>query len=56
MTLLKEPDHGTPASSSEQMVSVEVDGVAVTVPAGTSVMRAATSSAPTEHAAESPGT
>ena len=41
MTLLKEPDHGTPASSSEQMVCVEVDGVAVTVPAGTSVMRAA---------------
>lgn len=41
MTLLREPDHGTPASSSEQMVCVEVDGVAVTVPAGTSVMRAA---------------
>jgi len=41
MTLLKEPDHGTPASTSEQMVSVDIDGVTVTVPAGTSVMRAA---------------
>ena len=41
MTLLREPDHGTPASASEQMVSVDIDGVMVTVPAGTSVMRAA---------------
>ena len=41
MTLLKEPDHGTPASASEQTVSVDIDGVMVTVPAGTSVMRAA---------------
>ena len=41
MTLLQEPDHGTPASTSEQTVCLEVDGVAVTVPAGTSVMRAA---------------
>ena len=41
MTLLREPDHGTPASASEQMVSVDIDGVTVTVPAGTSVMRAA---------------
>ena len=41
MTRLREPDHGTPASASEQMVSVDIDGVTVTVPAGTSVMRAA---------------
>ena len=41
MTLLREPDHGTPASASEQTVSVDIDGVRVTVPAGTSVMRAA---------------
>jgi len=41
MTLLREPDHGTPASTAEQMVCVDVDGVTVTVPAGTSVMRAA---------------
>ena len=41
MTLLREPDHGTPASASEQTVSVDIDGVIVTVPAGTSVMRAA---------------
>ena len=41
MTLLREPDHGTPASSAEQLVSLEIDGLTVTVPAGTSVMRAA---------------
>ncbi len=34
-------DHGTPARSSPTAVTVEIDGVAVTVPAGTSVMRAA---------------
>ncbi len=34
-------DHGTPASSSAQQVSVQIDGTPVTVPAGTSVMRAA---------------
>lgn len=37
----KEPDGGTPARVSEQMVTLEIDGCAVTVPAGTSVMRAA---------------
>ena len=41
MTLLKEPDYGTPASHAADVVTVEVDGMPVTVPAGTSVMRAA---------------
>jgi formate dehydrogenase major subunit len=41
MTLLKEPDFGTPAVASETAVSLEVDGHPVRVPAGTSVMRAA---------------
>src|SRR5881227_1472641 len=37
------PDHdlGTPASTSTQTVSLTIDGVDVTAPAGTSVMRAA---------------
>lgn len=34
-------DYGTPASLSEKMVTLEIDGVEVTVPEGTSVMRAA---------------
>jgi formate dehydrogenase major subunit len=41
MTLLKEHDFGTPASSSGVLVEVTIDGARVTVPAGTSVMRAA---------------
>ncbi|MEV6055024.1 formate dehydrogenase subunit alpha [Streptomyces sp. NPDC052107] len=41
MTLLKEPDFGTPERPGEATVSVEVDGLPVTVPEGTSVMRAA---------------
>ncbi|MBL9101616.1 MAG: formate dehydrogenase subunit alpha [Myxococcales bacterium] len=41
MYSVKEPDAGTPASRSEQQVTLEIDGRAVTVPAGTSVMRAA---------------
>ncbi|MCX5007434.1 formate dehydrogenase subunit alpha [Streptomyces sp. NBC_00638] len=41
MTLLKEPDFGTPERPGEATVSVEVDGLEVTVPEGTSVMRAA---------------
>jgi formate dehydrogenase major subunit len=44
MTLLKEPDYGTPARPAEPgaaTVDVEVDGHSVSVPAGTSVMRAA---------------
>jgi len=35
-------DFGTPASDSDALVTLEIDGVSVTVPAGTSVMRAAT--------------
>ena len=34
-------DAGTPASPSSMLVTLEVDGVAVTVPEGTSIMRAA---------------
>ena len=36
-----EPDYGTPASTSEEMVSVTIDGITRQVAAGTSVMRAA---------------
>ncbi|TCO65913.1 formate dehydrogenase subunit alpha [Actinocrispum wychmicini] len=41
MTLMKEPDLGTPAVTGEATITVEVDGIPVTVPEGTSVMRAA---------------
>jgi formate dehydrogenase major subunit len=41
VTLFKEPDLGTPAKPGPAAVSVEVDGLPVTVPEGTSVMRAA---------------
>ncbi|MBO9538231.1 formate dehydrogenase subunit alpha [Herbaspirillum sp.] len=41
MNQLNETDYGTPARASEQAVTLEIDGVAITVPAGTSVMRAA---------------
>ncbi len=41
MTLIKEIDYGTKASKSEEMVTLTIDGVEVTVPAGTSIMRAA---------------
>ncbi|MDR6740573.1 formate dehydrogenase major subunit [Herbaspirillum sp. 1173] len=40
MNQLNETDYGTPARASENLVTLEIDGVAVTVPAGTSVMRA----------------
>ena len=36
-----EPDYGTPASTSEELVSVTIDGITRQVAAGTSVMRAA---------------
>jgi formate dehydrogenase major subunit len=39
MTLLKEPDFGTPAREGEATVELTIDGVTVTVPPGTSVMR-----------------
>jgi formate dehydrogenase major subunit len=41
MTLLKEPDFGTPAKPGEPTVNLEIDGIEVAVPEGTSVMRAA---------------
>jgi formate dehydrogenase major subunit len=41
MSLLKEPDFGTPVRPGEATVEVTVDGVPVAVPPGTSVMRAA---------------
>ncbi|WP_020387907.1 formate dehydrogenase subunit alpha [Kribbella catacumbae] len=41
MTLLKEPDFGTPAREGEATVELTIDGVSVAVPPGTSVMRAA---------------
>jgi len=34
-------DYGTPARVSEKLIEVEIDGITLTVPAGTSVMRAA---------------
>ncbi|HXX11013.1 MAG TPA: 2Fe-2S iron-sulfur cluster-binding protein, partial [Burkholderiales bacterium] len=42
MYSVKVLDAGTPGRVSEQLVTLQVDGVSVTVPAGTSVMRAAT--------------
>ncbi|MDO5056201.1 MAG: formate dehydrogenase subunit alpha [Lautropia sp.] len=39
--LLNEVDFGTPASVSDRMVNVQIDGHAMQVPEGTSIMRAA---------------
>ena len=41
MSLVKESDYGTPASPRADTVSVEIDGFKATVPAGTTIMRAA---------------
>ena len=41
MTLQKQTDFGTPAHTSGEKVSLEVDGISVEVPKGTSLMRAA---------------
>ncbi len=41
MSLLKEPDYGTPVSPLTETVTVEIDGSPVTVRAGSTVMRAA---------------
>jgi len=41
MTILRDLDYGTPARVSDTTVSLDIDGIGVTVPAGTSVMRAA---------------
>ena len=40
MTLLIEPDYGTPASKKFDLVRVEIDGLEVEIPADTSIMRA----------------
>ena len=41
MTIFREPDYGTPARSSAELVTLSIDCEQVSVPAGTSVMRAA---------------
>ncbi len=41
MTLLNEHDLGTPARPGTATIDLEIDGLAVTVPEGTSIMRAA---------------
>ncbi|MCV0369557.1 MULTISPECIES: formate dehydrogenase subunit alpha [Filomicrobium] len=41
MTIIKEIDYGTPESKSEKTVTLTIDGTSVTVPEGTSIMRAA---------------
>ncbi|HVB57478.1 MAG TPA: formate dehydrogenase subunit alpha [Candidatus Acidoferrales bacterium] len=41
MTLIQETDFGTPCRVSEALVVLEIDGKPVTVPAGTSILRAA---------------
>ncbi|MGH6982790.1 MAG: formate dehydrogenase subunit alpha [Stellaceae bacterium] len=41
MSLIKETDYGTPAVKSEKQVTLTIDGFTVTVPEGTSIMRAA---------------
>src|SRR3979490_33813 len=41
MSLIEETDFGTPRSKSEAMVTLTIDGQSVTVPEGTSIMRAA---------------
>src|SRR5258705_9856586 len=41
MSLVQEPDYGTPRSRAQEEISLTIDGHDVTVPAGTSIMRAA---------------
>jgi formate dehydrogenase major subunit len=41
MSLIQETDFGTPHSKSETMITLTIDGQSVTVPEGTSIMRAA---------------
>ena len=42
MNKLNDTDYGTPQRESATTVTLEIDGVSITVPAGTSVMRAST--------------
>ncbi|TAL78563.1 MAG: formate dehydrogenase subunit alpha [Beijerinckiaceae bacterium] len=41
MALINEIDYGTPAAKSEKLVELTIDGMKVSVPEGTSIMRAA---------------
>ena len=41
MSILKEIDHGTPAITSSMTVSAKINGMDISVPEGTSIMRAA---------------
>ncbi|WP_374306037.1 formate dehydrogenase subunit alpha [Methylocella sp.] len=41
MSLIREIDYGTPAPKSDKMVTLSIDGVEISVPEGTSIMRAA---------------
>ena len=41
MSLIEEIDYGTPRTKSDAMVTLTIDGKAITVPEGTSIMRAA---------------
>ena len=41
MSLIQEIDYGTPRAKTDKTVNVTIDGVKVTVPEGTSIMRAA---------------
>src|SRR6201982_669300 len=41
MSLIQETDFGTPRAKSDVMVTLTIDGQAITVPEGTSIMRAA---------------
>ena len=41
MSSLKEIDHGTPAVKSTKTISAKINGVSISVPEGTSIMRAA---------------
>ena len=41
MTLIQEIDYGTPKAKTTNMVTLEIDGQSITVPEGTSIMRAA---------------
>ena len=35
MTMIRDADHGTPASPAAEQVTLTIDGASVTVPAGT---------------------
>src|SRR5579863_9908450 len=41
MSLIKETDFGTPRAKTDKMVTLTIDGFPVSVPEGTSIMRAA---------------